>query len=333
MKLSFSVKYRTEILFLKRISDLLEKISSTADGCFLIDSSLKTEFQSLPCERVYYFSGEKDKHLAKAESFFEWLIECKAGRKTRLVVIGGGATTDFGAFTASIYNRGMELVLVPTTLLSAVDSAIGGKTAVNFVAKNLIGSYYPASKVIIVKEFFSSLNEKMIESGKAEIIKVALLSGGRLLEKVRSGDDLLSEESISLAIKEKYQIIRTDVTDTAGKRIVLNWGHTFGHAIERYSGVPHGLAVAAGMVLVQKYSKHLGYTSFPHDELENLMRMHGIEHDLLLYVKDNKWLKFIALDKKRNLEEISMVYLKEAGSSGIINRNLNDILKDLEDLR
>ncbi len=332
MKLSFSVKYRTEVIFLKRISDLWRDVDGV-DICFLIDSSLKTKFQDLPCERVYYFSGEKDKHLSKAESCFEWLIECKAGRKTVLAVIGGGATTDFGAFVASVYNRGMELVLVPTTLLSAVDSAIGGKTAVNFVAKNLIGSYYPASKVIIVKEFFDSLDMKMIRSGKAEMIKVALLNNGRLLEKVLSGEDLLNEECISLAIMEKYEIIRSDVTDTSGKRMVLNWGHTFGHAIERYSGAPHGLAIAAGMVLMQKYSAYLGYRSFPYEELEKMLKLHGIEHDLLLYVKDSKWLKFIALDKKRNLEEISMVYLKDSGCAGVINRNLNDILKDLEELR
>lgn len=332
MKLSFSVKYRTEVIFLKKVSDLWRDVDGV-DICFLIDSSLKTKFQDLPCERVYHFSGEKDKHLSKAESCFEWLIECKAGRKTTLAVIGGGATTDFGAFVASVYNRGMDLILVPTTILSAVDSAIGGKTAVNFVAKNLLGSFYPASKVIIIEEFFKSLNVKMIQSGKAEMIKVALLSGGRLLEKVRSGADLLTEECISLAIREKYEIIRSDVNDLQGKRMVLNWGHTFGHAIEKYSGVPHGLAIAAGMVLMQRYSESLGYASFSYRELEDTLRMHGIEHDLLLYVKDNKWLKFIAFDKKRNLEEISMIYLEDAGRPGFINRNLNDILKDLEELR
>lgn len=331
MKLLFSIKYETEVVFKNDISDIFKELGSGC--CFVIDSSLKTRFPELSSEKVFYFSGEREKDLSKVEDCFEWLIEQKAGRKTKLVAIGGGATTDFSAFVASIYNRGMGLIMIPTTLLSVVDSAIGGKTAVNFVAKNLIGSYYPASKVIIVREFLNSLNDKMIESGKAEIIKVALLKGDRLAEFVRSGADLLSEKCLTLAIKDKYKIIRSDVADTFGKRIVLNWGHTFGHAIERYSGIPHGLAVASGMVLMQKYSKYLGYESFPHDELERILRMHGIRHDLSLYVDDNKWLKFIALDKKRDLEELSMVYLKETGVAGIINRNLNDILKDLEELR
>ena len=264
----------------------------------------------------------------------EWLIDLNAGRKTTLVAVGGGSTTDFAAFTASIFNRGMRLVLVPTTLLSAVDSSIGGKTAVNFVAKNTIGTFYPAHEVVIIEDFFKTLDPQQIASGKAEIIKLALIKGGRLADMVFAEADLLSEDALTLAILGKYEIVSADFTDTLEKRIVLNWGHTFGHAIEIYYALPHGLAVAAGMVLVQEWAEIAGADEvFPAEELEKLLQKHGVNNDLQKYRNENKWRKFIMLDKKRNLDRISMVYLKKTGVPGIIYRNSNDILKDLEELR
>lgn len=308
--------------------------SMSTDSCFIIDKSLDYLGKSLPKEMVFYLDGEKEKDLNHIESCLEWLIELRAGRKTKLVAVGGGATTDFAAFAASIFNRGMGQILVPTTLLSAVDSAIGGKTAVNFVAKNTVGTFYPAEEVVIIDDFFKTLSPLQISSGKAEIIKLALLKGGKLAEKVFAGEDLLSEESLTLAMKGKYEIVSGDFTDTLEKRIILNWGHTFGHAIEMYYALPHGMAVAAGMVLVQEWAAAIGAEEvFPAAELDELLQKHGIKNDLRKYKSEEKWRKFIMLDKKRNLDRISMVYLRKTGEPGIIYRNLNDILRDLEDLR
>ena len=332
MELTFSVTHTTKVSFVKSFADFAGTIGQ--DCCFVIDSSLDFFEKTLPSERVFHVDAEKEKDLNHVESCLEWLIDLNAGRKTTLVAVGGGATTDFAAFTASIYNRGMRLVLVPTTLLSAVDSAIGGKTAVNFVAKNTIGTFYPADEVVIVRDFFKTLNPQQIASGKAEVIKLALIKGGRLAEMVFSSEDLLSEEALMLAIRGKYEIVRDDFTDTLEKRIVLNWGHTFGHAIELYYSLPHSLAVAAGMVLVQEWAEIAGADEvFPAEELEKLLQKHGVNNDLQKYRNENKWRKFIMLDKKRNLDRISMVYLKKTGVPGIIYRNSNDILKDLEELR
>lgn len=331
MEFDFSVNYSTSVSFRDDIPDFMEEFGP--DSCYIVDKAFKDLDLHIAKERIYYLGGEKDKDLSHAESCVEWLVDLNASRNTVLVAVGGGAVTDFSAFVASVFNRGMQLVMFPTTILAAVDSSIGGKTAVNFVAKNSIGTFYPAGKVIVVKEFFKTLDSGMISSGKAEIVKVALIKGGELFEKVLSGDDLLSQESMTTAMKEKYEIIRSDLTDTLKKRMVLNWGHTFGHAIERYYGLSHGNAVAAGMVLMQKYADYLGMNAYPAQELNELLKKNGIDNDFSLFIKESKWRKFIVMDKKRILEDISMVYLEKAGKASIIKRNLNDILNDLEELR
>ena len=332
MELTFSLTHTTKVSFAGSFSGFAASLGQ--DSCFVIDSSLDFVEKTLPSERIFHIDAEKEKDLNHVESCLEWLIDQNAGRKTTLVAVGGGATTDFAAFAASVYKRGMRLVLVPTTLLSAVDSAIGGKTAVNFVAKNTVGTFYPAEEVVIVRDFFKTLSEQQIASGKAEIIKLALIKGGRLAEMVCNAEDLLSEEALTLAILGKYEIVRDDFTDTLEKRIVLNWGHTFGHAIELYYSLPHGLAVAAGMVLVQEWAEIAGAKEvFPAKELEKLLQKHGVKNDLQKYKTEAKWRKFIMMDKKRNLDKISMVYLKKTGVPGIIYRNSNDILRDLEELR
>ncbi|HOG42845.1 MAG TPA: 3-dehydroquinate synthase family protein [bacterium] len=331
MEFDFSINYRTVISFRDDLADFTDEFGP--ESCFIVDKALKDLEKRIPRERIFRLNSEKEKDLSHVENCIEWLISMNAGRNTKLVAVGGGAVTDFGAFTASVFNRGMQLVLVPTTILAAVDSSIGGKTAVNFVAKNAIGTFYPANEVVVVKEFFKTLDKNMVASGKAEIVKIALIKSGKLFETVKSAGDLLSEESMKQAIKYKYDIIRYDLTDTLKKRMVLNWGHTFGHAIERYYGIPHGLAVASGMVLMQKYAAWLGLDAYPAGELEELLNMNGINSDVSRFLKEDKWRRFIVMDKKRILEDISMVYLKKVGSASIIKRNLNDILKDLEELK
>jgi 3-dehydroquinate synthase len=225
----------------------------------------------------------------------------------------------------------MKVILVPTTVLGVVDSSIGGKTAVNFVAKNTVGTFSPAKKIIVVKELFESLPDDLIAGGKTEIIKVMLLTGSTDLFK--ENVDLLSENSLETAMNDKYSIVAEDLDDTLGKRIYLNWGHTFGHAIERFYGLSHGLAVANGMILIQLYMEFLGVKCFDYKLLLQLFDKYKINVSYHDYLKEDGWKKFIKFDKKRDSEEISLVYLEKSGYPQIINRNLNDILKDLEEMR
>ncbi len=319
MELTFSLTHTTKVSFAESFSGFVSSLGQ--DSCFVIDSSLDFVEKALPGERVFHVDAEKEKDLNHVESCLEWLIDLNAGRKTALVAVGGGATTDFAAFAASVYKRGMKLVLLPTTLLSAVDSVIGGKTAVNFVAKNIVGTFYPADEVVIVRDFFKTLSEQQIASGKAEIIKLALIKGGRLAEMVCNGEDLLSEDA-------RVADLRTLLSLDAHLRALGKRRRTGD------LGSRHGLAVAAGMVLVQEWAEIAGAKEvFPVKELEDLLQKHGVKNDLRKYRTEAKWRKFIMMDKKRNLDKISMVYLKKTGVPGIIYRNSNDILRDLEELR
>ena len=328
MELNFSLKYRTHVFFKDKMDEV--KYLFDRDCLWIIDKKILQKFD-VSRKKVFVFKGERSKDLDHVEACLEWLLENKADRNTSLVIAGGGATTDFGAFVGSVFNRGLKINLIPSTILGAVDSSIGGKTAVNFVAKNTVGTFYPAEKIVVVKELLSSLPEKLIASGKAEIIKVMMLTGSIDL---MSGDmDLLSEKSLEQAIMDKYSIIADDLDDTLGKRVFLNWGHTFGHAIERFYGLSHGLAVANGMVLIQMYMEHLGINCMSHEELLQLFEKFGVNVNYENYLKDDGWQKFIKFDKKRDSEEILLVYLEKAGCPHIINRKLNDILKDLEEMR
>ncbi len=331
MELDFSVKYKTELIFVEKISEIFGSLS--LKDCFIVDEHFKDASWLVNCKKVFFAEGEKSKNLSFFEKAIEWLIKNGAERTTRIVGIGGGSVTDFAGFLASVYCRGAELVLVPTTVLAAVDSAVGGKTALNYIGKNSIGSFYPAGKVIVAEEFFSSLGNGQTSDGKAEIIKVALLKGGDLAKMVKDGKDLIQPECLKLAVQDKYFFVAGDMTDKLGTRIYLNWGHTFGHAIERCYGVPHGKAVAAGMVLMQKYLKNILPEVFDPSVLEELLDLHGVNINSDAYFENIEWHEFIMFDKKKDKEEISMVYLKKIGCPDIVKRSLKEITKDLEELK
>lgn len=328
MDLKFNLSYKTEVIF----KDTVEEVKDLfCDDCLcIIDRKIADKFPVDP-QRVFLFDGEQSKDLDHFEVCIEWLIDKKADRKTSLLVVGGGATTDFGAFVGSVFYRGVTVILVPTTILGAVDSAVGGKTAVNFIAKNTIGTFFPAGKIVVVREMLEKLPEGMKTGGKAEIIKVMLLTGS--IDLFDKNVNLLSEKSLETAINDKYSIIADDLNDTLGKRMILNWGHTFGHAIERYYGLSHGLAVANGMMLIQMYMEYLGIECMSSLKLAQIFDKYDIIVNFKNYLKNSSWKKFIKFDKKRDLEEISLVYLEDTGCPRIIKRNLNDILKDLEEMR
>ncbi|HDT11101.1 MAG TPA: hypothetical protein ENN58_00005, partial [bacterium] len=320
MELAFSAEFKTELIFVEKTTDVLKHLPK--ESFLIVDSCFENSSWLENFENVFVFEGELQKDFQHFEVAVEWLTNMKADRNSVVAGIGGGAVTDFAGFLASVFNRGTRLILVPTTVLSATDSAIGGKTGLNYVAKNILGSFYPAEKVVVATEFFESLSNDMILSGKVEMIKVAMLRGGKLAELVEQGKSLVKRECMEEAIKDKYFFVRNDLTDRKGTRMYLNWGHTFGHAIERCYGIPHGMAVATGMILVQKYMKNMISEVYDPDMLKELFRIHGIELDSGLYLEKKKWLEFIKYDKKREKKEISMVYLKKKGYPDKIKRSI-----------
>ena len=199
-------------------------------------------------------AGEGAKSLSALQHLWSRLLEGGFSRKDCLVAFGGGAITDLAGLAASTYKRGMRLLFIPTTLIGMIDAAVGGKTAIDFgEIKNSIGTFYPPDDVLICPPLLSTLPDLELLSGKGELLKYALLSG-------RDPEDFLSDESLPETIRKcieyKEAVVTEDLRDT-GLRQVLNLGHTAGHALEALhllSGkgttpVPHGIAVAAGLVI------------------------------------------------------------------------------------
>ena len=216
---------------------------------------------------VFLFdASEKNKNLAGISKIYSFLQERNYGRDSLIVSAGGGITGDTAAFAASTYMRGIKYVNIPTTLLSAVDSSIGGKTGVNFNGiKNFIGTFYHPEFVIIDTEFFATLPADEIICGLGELVKTAFLAGGKFynslynsIEEIAGGNFKGIENIIYDAVSFKAGVVASDEKEK-GLRKILNLGHTFAHAVEKESGfaVKHGQAVIFGIVAALSLSKNM----------------------------------------------------------------------------
>ena len=228
----------------------------------------------LEAARVLFIpSGENSKSLAEAERVAGGLLKQNADRRSLLVLFGGGVIGDLGGFVASTYMRGIDCVQVPTTVVGQVDSAVGGKTAVNAGAmKNLVGTFYPPRMVLADPRVLGSLNRRTFRSGLYEVAKHAILEGPELFEGLeRELDSLLPECApklegiIAQAVKVKVDVVNRDEREQS-LRQVLNLGHTFGHALEEATGYRrfmHGEAVGWGLLAITLLSERLGYLKSP----------------------------------------------------------------------
>jgi 3-dehydroquinate synthase len=214
-------------------------------------------------------ADEESKTLAGVCLFVDWLLENKATRSARIVAIGGGVIQDVATFASHIYYRGVSWTFVPTTLLSQADSCIGAKSSINVLPlKNQLGVFHSPSHVVICSEFLTSLPQIEIDSGYGEIYKLALTNDGAFFEELtdalrRGGHrnpHLL--EMIRKALESKRLVIETDEHESDLRR-VLNYGHSFGHALEAltHNEVPHGLAVMWGMDLINFLGVKWGLTN------------------------------------------------------------------------
>ena len=193
--------------------------------------------------------GEKTKTLDEYENCIEFLLEKGIHRQAHIVALGGGALSDFAGFTAATLLRGMAWSVIPTTLLAMIDAAIGGKVALNSnQAKNSIGAFYAPCTVWNNSEFLKTLPVRELHSGKGEVAKYALLSQDiyRMVDSNKPLDDI-----IQACADYKFNIAAQDFRES-GERKILNFGHTFGHALEKIYNLPHGIAVFWGMALILK---------------------------------------------------------------------------------
>jgi 3-dehydroquinate synthase len=266
--------------------------------------------------------GEEGKNFDTVNDICESLLSEGADRKTLLINLGGGVVSDIGGFVASIYKRGISYINVPTTLLSMVDAAIGGKTGVNLnQVKNAVGTFNAPHSVYIDPEFLTTLEQEEFRSGFAEVIKHSLISDEKYWKLISSIKDITEIENlisvIHRSVEIKMAISGGDFNDT-GSRKILNFGHTFGHAYESSSmksgsnKLRHGHAVALGMIGELFLSSKLA--GFPTDKLESIIDF-IIFHfgSSFMAVNEDELQNFLFSDKKNENGKIGFFLLKDIG--------------------
>lgn len=239
----------------KGILSHLDKYLSKNDEYVLItDTGVPMIWQvkileQLPhCFKIVMTQGEKNKSLATYTYILKKLIEHKVSRKAKLIALGGGVVGDIAGFVAATYKRGISFIQVPSTTLAMIDSSIGGKTAIDFQGyKNMIGAFYPPEKVLIDIDILHTLDKRNYHNGLVEAIKCGLILDQSLLELIEN--DACIEEIIFHSLKVKQSIIEQDEKES-NIRMVLNFGHSFGHAIEAHAQgkLLHGEAIGIGML-------------------------------------------------------------------------------------
>lgn len=272
--------------------------------------------------------GEQDKDIEVVFKIVELLYEARFQRSDYVVAIGGGTLTDVVGFASSIYMRGARLVLVPTTFLCMVDAAIGGKNAVNFRGvKNVIGTFYQPSLVLVDLSFLDTLPQQELVNGLAEVIKYGVTLDRELLEylkanynKVLDRDEEALEYIIYRSILNKISVVKEDPYETKDIRIVLNFGHTVGHAIEASTDfkVPHGRAVAMGMVLEAMFGEIIGVTPrYCVTSIIDVLRYYGLPtsiDELGVSIDKEVFISSLIRDKKARGSNIVMPLPIDVGS-------------------
>ena len=296
---------------------------------------LKKKLKGFEVTFLPFLANEKNKSLAKAYSLLNILLSKNFNRSDLIIGFGGGITGDVASFVASIFKRGINFINIPTTLLAQVDSSIGGKSGVNSShGKNLIGTFYQPKLVLIDTIFLKSLPRKEMICGYAEILKHSIIKDKIFFNWLEKNTDSIlnkKKEKMIYAIKKSCQIkmyyVLKDVNEKK-MRMILNFGHTFAHAIEaknKYSKkITHGEAVLAGMILAIKLSILKKRCSF--NVLERILKIY-YDNNLAYVLKNisnDKWIKslipYLKNDKKNNDKKINFLLLNNIGKTELPNK-------------
>lgn len=272
--------------------------------------------------------GESSKSIGQLEFLYQKLLEQKITRSDIIIALGGGVVGDLTGFCASTLLRGIPFVQIPTTLLAQVDSSVGGKVAVNLpMGKNLVGAFYQPKLVIIDPDCLTTLSDKIFADGMAEVIKYGVILDQdffETLEKSPSRTAVMEiiEDIIYRSCDLKRIVVEADEHDLGG-RMILNFGHTFGHAIEKkynFSGYTHGEAVAAGMVMAAHYGEGLGITQNGTEKrVRSLVSAFNLPQ--AVDIDASSLSDAIAVDKKGKGSKVSLILPEKIGKV---------IIKDVE---
>ena len=300
-----------------------DDIVSALYGQRLADSLAKSGYR---VARHIFPNGESSKNAETYLALLNFLAAEKLSRADAVVALGGGVVGDLAGFAAACYMRGVRFVQIPTTLLSAVDSSVGGKTGVNLAAgKNLAGAFYQPDAVICDVSLLSTLSEKIFADGCAEVIKYGVIADLALFESLRKPVRSHLENIIARCIEIKRDVVVADEHETGGRRL-LNFGHTVGHAIELLSGyrTPHGHAVAAGMAIETRAAVRLGVCKADCiGEISQMLRLYNLPESTAY---DACSLANACLaDKKRDGDALTMIFPAEIGKCVLTKIPVDDL--------
>ncbi|RUM43557.1 MAG: 3-dehydroquinate synthase [Hydrogenimonas sp.] len=328
--------------------DTLPKI--TIDGKAAIITNPKVAglhlqrlLQAVTAKELYVITipdGENYKTMETIESILERLFDHRLDRKSTLIAFGGGVIGDMTGFAASIFQRGIDFIQVPTTLLSQVDASVGGKTGINNrFGKNLIGAFHQPRAVYIDTYWLSTLPKREFSAGVAEIIKMAVMFDADFfawLESHDLHDDENLKEAIRRSVELKAQVVNEDEKEK-GVRAVLNYGHTFAHVIENFSGYGtylHGEAVAVGMMMANALAIDAGL--FSHEEAKRvkvLLERYDLPTSYPIDNPETFYDQFF-LDKKSHDNKITFIIPKAIGAwKMFVNPEKEQVLRVLEQFK
>lgn len=322
---------------LQKAGEAVKKVISPCKAAIVTDSTVvhlyeETVRQSLTeagfsvCTFVFP-AGEASKNMHTLGHLLEFLAKEEMTRTDLIVALGGGVTGDLAGFGAAVYLRGIPFVQIPTTFLAAIDSSVGGKTAVDLSAgKNLAGAFYQPKLVLCDTDVLQTLPEVVFADGIAEALKYGVLGDAALFEKIAGGDfrqDL--EEIVETCVSMKRDVVEEDEFDT-GKRQLLNLGHTFGHAIEQksYFQMTHGHAVAIGMHLIAKVAEAKGIAEKgTAAAIAKALEQNQLPKETIFSPAEVA--EGTLRDKKRRGGTISFVFPKKIGACEIVKISVEEV--------
>ena len=270
--------------------------------------------------------GEAYKNLETLNQIYTHLLEAKADRKTTLIALGGGVVGDMTGFAAASYQRGVNFIQVPTTLLAMVDSSVGGKTGVNHpLGKNMIGAFHQPQAVIIDTNTLNTLADRELSSGLAEVIKYGLIRDPEFLAWLDTHmDALLARDPAALtaaiyrSCQHKAEVVASDERES-GQRALLNLGHTFGHAIEAAMGYGqwlHGEAVATGMVMAAELSEQMGWLAKSDVQyIRYLLARAHLPVDPPTTMSGEDFMRYMSVDKKVLDGSLRLILMQSLGEA------------------
>lgn len=271
--------------------------------------------------------GEESKCHKTLLALYDFLAEKNITRSDSLIALGGGVTGDLTGFAAATFLRGIDYVQVPTTLLAQIDSSVGGKTAVDISGgKNLVGAFKQPKLVLADVDTLSTLSEDIFADGMGEAVKYGMIYSKELFDLLKTGkvkENL--EEVIEACVDIKRQVVENDEFDL-GLRMILNFGHTLGHSIEKYynyNGISHGKAVATGMYLMTRAAEAKGIIENTiSDELKDCLVVNGLPYET--DVPKEALFKGAVNDKKRFSDNINLIICKEIGKADIVKMAVSE---------